>query len=312
MRKVSPSAASAWICSQNSRRALGSTQAVGSSSSSSSGSWIRQAASARRCFQPPESWPASCFCRPASPSRSRLASTRARRSGTEYMRATKSRFSRRLRSSQKLKRCVMYPTRRLMRSLSSRTSRPRQVPLPPSAFSRPQSMRMKVVLPLPLGPRKPQTSPRRTCRSIAFTTTRSPNFLVMPVTSIASSPSMAGGLAAELDVDRLPRVELRRSRVVEAQLDHEDELLAALLAEDHRRRELDLRRDEAHLAVERAGAPVDEDARAVARMDRRDDRLRHEGAHLEVGRRQESHHRSPCGDPLAVAVERVVDEARLR
>ena len=54
-----PAAASAWICSQNSRRALGSTPAVGSSSSSSCGSCRMQAASARRCFQPPDSVPAS-------------------------------------------------------------------------------------------------------------------------------------------------------------------------------------------------------------------------------------------------------------
>ena len=50
-----PRAASAWISSQKSRRAFGSTPAVGSSSSRSSGSCRMQAPSARRCFQPPES-----------------------------------------------------------------------------------------------------------------------------------------------------------------------------------------------------------------------------------------------------------------
>ena len=54
-----PSWASWWRCSQNSRRAPGSTPAVGSSRSSSFGSCSRQAASARRCFHPPESVPAS-------------------------------------------------------------------------------------------------------------------------------------------------------------------------------------------------------------------------------------------------------------
>ena len=54
-----PSAASLWISPQNSRRALGSTPAVGSSSSSSSGLGRMQAPSARRCFQPPDSVPAS-------------------------------------------------------------------------------------------------------------------------------------------------------------------------------------------------------------------------------------------------------------
>ncbi len=45
--------ASLWISSQKSRRACGSTPAVGSSSSRSWGSCIMQAARARRCFQPP-------------------------------------------------------------------------------------------------------------------------------------------------------------------------------------------------------------------------------------------------------------------
>ena len=57
---MSPSAASAWISFQNSRRALGSTPAVGSSSRSSCGLGRVQAPSASRCFQPPESSPASC------------------------------------------------------------------------------------------------------------------------------------------------------------------------------------------------------------------------------------------------------------
>ena len=56
-----PAAASRWISSQNSRRALGSTPAVGSSSSSSFGLCMMQAASASRCFQPPDSVPASCL-----------------------------------------------------------------------------------------------------------------------------------------------------------------------------------------------------------------------------------------------------------
>ena len=59
-----PSAASLWISPQNSRRALGSTPAVGSSSSSSSGLGRMQAPSARRCFQPPDSVPASWRSRP--------------------------------------------------------------------------------------------------------------------------------------------------------------------------------------------------------------------------------------------------------
>ena len=65
-----PSAASAWISFQKSRRALGSTPAVGSSSSSSCGLGSVQAPSASRCFQPPDNSPAICSSRPARPSRS--------------------------------------------------------------------------------------------------------------------------------------------------------------------------------------------------------------------------------------------------
>ena len=68
-----PSAASLWISPQNSRRALGSTPAVGSSSSSRSGLGRMQAPSASRCFQPPDSSPASCRSRPCRPSRSMAA-----------------------------------------------------------------------------------------------------------------------------------------------------------------------------------------------------------------------------------------------
>ena len=72
-----PRPASSCSWSQKSRRAFGSTPAVGSSSSRSCGSCSRHAASARRCFQPPESSPASWFARSARPSRSSAPSTRA-------------------------------------------------------------------------------------------------------------------------------------------------------------------------------------------------------------------------------------------
>ena len=49
-------------------------------------------------------------------------------------------------------------------------SKPRHVPSPPSGVSNPQSIRIVVVLPLPLGPRKPQIRRARTCRSTLSTT----------------------------------------------------------------------------------------------------------------------------------------------
>jgi len=47
-----------------------------------------------------------------------------------------------------------------------RMLRPRQLPSPSSAFSNPHNIRMVVVLPEPLGPRKPHTSPSGTAISM--------------------------------------------------------------------------------------------------------------------------------------------------
>src|SRR5829696_336538 len=58
--------------------------------------------------------------------------------------------------------------------------RPRTVAPPPVGRTRPSSMRSVVVLPAPLGPRKPYTSPRRTVRRTPSTAKRSPYRLVRP------------------------------------------------------------------------------------------------------------------------------------
>ena len=68
-----PCAARRCSSSQNSRRALGSTPAVGSSSSSSRGRCSMQHASASRCFHPPESVPVSWSARPVRPRSSSAA-----------------------------------------------------------------------------------------------------------------------------------------------------------------------------------------------------------------------------------------------
>jgi hypothetical protein len=82
------------------------------------------------------------------------SSTRFATSSIEYIRPTKRRFSRIVRSSHSEKRCVMYPTWRLIDLDSRRMSNPRHVPSPLSGVSSPQSIRIDVVLPLPFGPRK--------------------------------------------------------------------------------------------------------------------------------------------------------------
>ena len=55
-------------------------------------------------------------------------------------------------------------------------------------------MRMVVVLPEPLGPRKPKIVPRLTCIERSRTTTRPPNDLVSPCTSMTMSG--VGGVGA--------------------------------------------------------------------------------------------------------------------
>ena len=57
-------------------------------------------------------------------------------------------------------------------------------------------MRMVVVLPEPLGPRKPKIVPRLTCIDRSRTTTRPPNDLVRPFTSMTTSRAASGAIAA--------------------------------------------------------------------------------------------------------------------
>ena len=58
-------------------------------------------------------------------------------------------------------------------------------------------MRMVVVLPEPLGPRKPKIVPRLTCIDRLRTTCRPPNDLVRPCTSMTTS-GVAGDTATEV------------------------------------------------------------------------------------------------------------------
>ena len=67
------------------------------------------------------------------------------------------------------------------------------VAAPEVAFTSPSSMRRVVVLPAPLGPRKPVTRPGTTVNETSWTATTEPNLLVRPRTSIAPP---AGGWAA--------------------------------------------------------------------------------------------------------------------
>src|SRR5512143_1731578 len=61
----------------------------------------------------------------------------------------------------------------LIRSCSAMMSNPATVPLPPEGARMPQSMRMVVDFPAPLGPRKPKISPFFTSRLTLFTAMKS-------------------------------------------------------------------------------------------------------------------------------------------
>ncbi len=69
--------------------------------------------------------------------------------------AMNSRFSATVRSSHSENFCVMYPSRWRRRSASRGISSPSTVAVPEVGRNRPQSMRMVVDLPEPLGPRNP-------------------------------------------------------------------------------------------------------------------------------------------------------------
>src|SRR5512133_1246835 len=81
--------------------------------------------------------------------------------------------------------------RSLMRSVSVRMSKPATRPVPPLGVSRPQSMRIVVDLPAPLGPRKPKISPRVTENEIPATARNAPKRFSRLCTS--TTVSAAGG-----------------------------------------------------------------------------------------------------------------------
>src|SRR5690606_23078040 len=79
----------------------------------------------------------------------------------------------------------MYPTRRFTARGSRVGSRPPTRAEPEVGSVRPRSMRMVVVLPAPLGPSNPKTSPAAMDRLIPFTAARSPYFFVSFLASIS-------------------------------------------------------------------------------------------------------------------------------
>ena len=151
----------------SSRRATGSMPAVGSSRKRTRGSCMQRARpSARRCFQPPESWPAQPVDgRAPSPVRSIAHSAplarRAPREAVDRGEEVEVLEHRQVLVERELLRHVADAAADLLARRGRRRGRPPRR-RPPSARSRPQRIRMSVDLPEPLGPSRPKISPRRT------------------------------------------------------------------------------------------------------------------------------------------------------
>src|SRR5262250_2224870 len=123
------------------------------------------------------------------------------------------------------------------RSASLRMSRPSTVAWPPLSGSKPVSILITVVLPLPLGPRKPKISPLATWKLTPLTAVNFPKLRTRPSARMAGSLPLVGfggagvtGLpsVSELDVGGHARQHPVRG-VVDADL-HADHLVHALLA----------------------------------------------------------------------------------
>src|SRR5438270_738593 len=103
---------------------------------------------------------------------------------------------------------------------SQKTSRPSTVAVPEVAVRKPARMRMVVVLPAPLGPRKPTTRPRGTSKETSGTGPQ-PRQALTPSAAVPETPSgsredvvVAGGGMVLLDDAHA--VEDERPQVVEA------------------------------------------------------------------------------------------------
>ena len=137
-------------------------------------------------------------------------------------------------------------------------------------------MRIEVVLPLPLGPRKPKISPRCACSDRSLTTCLSPKCLFSPRTSIAGMRRVMSRARAHCSVDRhrLPGRRRGASSARGPRLDHEHQLGARLVAVDDRRRVLGLVGDVAHRRRHVGAAAVAVQRHVAARLECRRPRPR--------------------------------------
>src|SRR5579859_1105137 len=92
---------------------------------------------------------------------------------------------------------------------------------------KPSNMRIVVVLPEPLGPRNPNTSPRMTSRCKSLTATSFPNALVNRLVLIMQSDWCAGSLFS-FNICRLSKMRMSRERQSSHQLLHDLPIKASI------------------------------------------------------------------------------------
>ncbi len=142
-------------------RAVGSSPRVGSSRRRTLGLCRRHLASSRRLFIPPEYLDVGIWAQSPSPTNLIIASIRWALStrGMSYSAAWISRFSHPVSFSSRLTSWKRIPISLFTRSDCRDTSWPFIETFPEVGFNRDDSIRMRVVFPAPLGPKKPKVSP---------------------------------------------------------------------------------------------------------------------------------------------------------
>ena len=171
-------------------------------------------------------------------------------------------------------------------------------------------MRRVVVLPEPLGPRKPQMRPCSIdevemiddgARAVAL-------HQVVDVDGQRHEPASPRGTERRhADRQAGRQRHLRRHRFG-PRLDQEDQLGPRALRVDHRRRELGARRDVDDVGLEIGRAAVAGEAHLAAHARLRDVLLGHEETQLHARGRQQRHHRRARRHPFADIEEGVLDQ----
>src|SRR5512135_3652342 len=117
-----------------------------------------------------------------------------------------SRFSHPVRSRSEVSACGITPIASRTRTGSRATSKPATNPCPAVGTISVVSMRLSVVLPAPLGPSRPNNSPRRTSKLTRSTAVNSPKRLVSSRAWIAAGDDSI--IEREGDLGGHPRLHL--------------------------------------------------------------------------------------------------------